>query len=366
MTEGVAEAPVAGPPPMFEGGMSAAQYEKTAVFVRSDLEHLFDDVGVDKANFEPDVVFSDPLNRFVGIDAYLLNIQFLRVAFRPQFKLNALAQTGPWELQARWTMSLTMPSPLPSLWNPPVAFTGVSIYDINPKTGLVAKHTDFWDSLPADKQRFLSRDAVRDFVQMATNLEQTPKLESPSYELLMRTADYEVRQYADFRVAETPTNSSNLVDGEGFNTLAQYISGDAKQDMTTPVFTTADAVDTAGVAMQFVLEEGNETPRPSNDRVTTRDVSFGLVAARRFSGIAPIADVDRESGELLRALKRDGVQILMGSGSESVEAASVKEEDRVVLARYNEPSCPPWARRNEVLVPITGFKLPDKWEEPTK
>ena len=114
-----------------------------------------------------------------------------------------------------------------------------------------------------------------------------------------------MRRYEAFDVAETPTGSSELVgSGEGFNALAGYIFGDAKQAMTTPgarragartrvrvyvhtdarthfhthahartsdmhthththtrirayapVFTTPDADVTAGVAMQFVLEK---------------------------------------------------------------------------------------------------------------
>ena len=70
-------------------------------FIVEDLEHLFDDVGVNKANFEQDVVFADPLNRFENIDAYLLNIAFLRRVFRPDFTRHAIKQTGPWEFQVR-------------------------------------------------------------------------------------------------------------------------------------------------------------------------------------------------------------------------------------------------------------------------
>ena len=45
----------------------------------------------------------------------------------------------------------------------------------------------------------------------------------------------QVRRYEAFDVAETPTGSSELVgSGEGFNALAGYIFGDAKQAMTTP------------------------------------------------------------------------------------------------------------------------------------
>ena len=113
------------------------------------------------------------------------------------------AHLTPAPNQVRWTMSLRMPSfgPLRSLWDPPVSFTGVSVYGISPSTGRVATHTDYWDSLPrGDAQKFLSTDAVRDFVGMAASLEQTPELESPEYALLLRTADYEVRERACERI----------------------------------------------------------------------------------------------------------------------------------------------------------------------
>ena len=42
---------------------------------------------------------------------------------------------------------------------------------------------------------------------------------------------------------------------------------------------------------------------------------------------------------------------------------AVGGEDRAFVARYNEPSAPPFARRNEVLVPLEGFELPEQWEE---
>ena len=312
-----------------------------------------------RANFEPDVVFADPLNKFENLEAYLLNIAFLRVAFRPDFELHALAQTGPWEFQARWTMRLAMPSfgPMRSVWDPEVAFTGVSIYGIKPETGRVATHTDYWDSLPRDAQKFFSVQAARDFLGMAGSLERTPDLETPKYTLLKRAAEYEVRRYEPYEVASTPTGSGQLVGnaaaGMSFNALAGYIFSEAKQDMTTPVFTSPEAAEdtTAGVEMQFVVEDGTAEGgvAPSNPAVTTRRLDVGCVAARRFSGVVTDGDVARETKSLLAALDADGV--------------AHAPEDKVFCAQYNEPSTPGPARRNEVLVPLIDFSLPEKWVE---
>ena len=58
------------------------------------------------------------------------------------------------------------------------------------------------------------------------NLQLTPDLDTPRYTVLKRTADYEIRKYDPYIVAEVPMPSaSGPAAGDGFNDLARYIFG---------------------------------------------------------------------------------------------------------------------------------------------
>jgi hypothetical protein len=47
-------------------------------FLRADLEHLFDDVGIDASAYDTVVEFKDPITRYSSLQGYLFNIQMLR------------------------------------------------------------------------------------------------------------------------------------------------------------------------------------------------------------------------------------------------------------------------------------------------
>ena len=61
----------------------------------------------------------------------------------------------------------------------------------------------------------------------------TPGLESPRYEVLRKTKEYEVRQYEPYLAAETDMpSSSGAAAGDGFNDLAAYIFGGNSRYLT--------------------------------------------------------------------------------------------------------------------------------------
>lgn len=76
--------------------------------------------------------------------------------------------------------------------------------------------------------------------------------EEPVYESIQTNADYDLRHYASYRVAEiTVSGVFNQVGNEAFRILAGYISGDnqgeAKIAMTAPVSQPpTDAADAEG------------------------------------------------------------------------------------------------------------------------
>ena len=58
------------------------------------------------------------------------------------------------------------------------------------------------------------------------NLQLTPDLDTPRYTVRKRTAEYEIRKYDPYIVAEVPMPSaSGPAAGDGFNDLARYIFG---------------------------------------------------------------------------------------------------------------------------------------------
>ncbi|CAG9465527.1 unnamed protein product [Pedinophyceae sp. YPF-701] len=322
--------------------------EEMAEFLRKDLVHLFDDVGIDRSMYSDKVEFRDPLTKYGSISGYLANIKMLGVLFRPQFFLHDVRRTGEYELTTRWTMSMKLWwSPLP-FWRPSMEFTGESFMTVDPEEWKFNRHIDIWDSI--QQQEYLSKEAFQDLVAQLGTFFKVPDLETPQYMLLRRAADYEVRRYEPYSVAEYAPATA---DRRGsFQSLARYIFGGnargEKMAMTTPVFT-----EPAG-RMQFVMGStywgrSAELPPPLDGAVATRDVPGGVYAVRRFSGRSDPDLVRVQHGQLRAAIQRDGLK---------AEPAT-EGDPGFVLAQYNEPSTPDWQRLNEVLVPLSEF---DIWE----
>ncbi|OWM81758.1 heme-binding-like protein At3g10130, chloroplastic [Punica granatum] len=195
-------------------------------------------------------------------------------------------------------------------------------------------------------------------------------VETPKYQVLRATADYEIRLYGSSVVAQVtydPAQFKGDKDG-GFTLLAEYIgafgnpknSRPEKVAMTAPVITksspsesiamTAPVVTTEGgggeggsraVTMQFILPsskytKAEEVPRPTDDRVVIREEGerkFGVV---KFGGIATEKVVKEKVDKLRESLERDGYKV---TGDH-------------LLARYNPPWTLPPLRTNEVMIPI--------------
>jgi hypothetical protein len=87
-------------------GLSAADAERLCEFLRADLPHLFDDVGIDRSAYDDRVRFRDPITRHDSIDGYLLNIRLLKLLFRPDFYLHAVKQV---RRSGLWRMARTRP-----------------------------------------------------------------------------------------------------------------------------------------------------------------------------------------------------------------------------------------------------------------
>lgn len=188
-------------------------------------------------------------------------------------------------------------------------------------------------------------------------------VETPKYELIQSTADYEIRKYEPSVVAEVtydPTQFRGNRDG-GFTVLAKYIGAigqpqnikSEKVAMTAPVITksekismTAPVVTGGGgeegkpVTMQFVLpskyKKAEEAPKPVDGSVVIRKEGERKLAVVRFSGIATEGVVAQKVENLKKSLEKDGHKVI----------------GDFVLARYNPPWTLPSLRTNEVMIPV--------------
>ncbi|KAG8372660.1 hypothetical protein BUALT_Bualt12G0089700 [Buddleja alternifolia] len=320
--------------------------QKLVDFLYDDLPHLFDDQGIDRTAYDERVKFRDPITKHDSISGYLFNIAMLRKLFGPQFQLHWVKQTGPYEITTRWTMVMTFVL-LP--WKPELVFTGTSVMGINPETNKFCSHADYWDSI--ENNQYFSVEGLLDVVKQLRYYK-TPDLETPKYQILKRTASYEVRKYEPFIVVET--NGEKLSGSGGFNSVAGYIFGKnsaaEKIPMTTPVFTQAFDPEISKVSIQIVLPSGKDMsrftlislPAPNEEEIRLRKVEGGIAAVSKFSG-KPIEDIVREKEKALRStLIKDGLRPQAGC----------------LLARYNDPGRT-WSftMRNEVLIWLEEYSL---------
>lgn len=186
-------------------------------------------------------------------------------------------------------------------------------------------------------------------------------IEEPAFETERREGDFEIRRYAPMIVAETmvegdPWSASN----EGFRVIAGYIfgnnvsvrgTGSEKVAMTAPVsletapekiaMTAPVTTEAAGgrFRMHFVMPAQytmQTLPRPTDARVSLREIPAQRMAVVRFSGFSGEDKVKEKTGELLDWLRAQGF-----------EPAGPAQ-----LARYDPPWTLPFLRRNEVMVAL--------------
>ncbi|KAI4377363.1 hypothetical protein MLD38_015002 [Melastoma candidum] len=319
---------------------STVDVDSLVDFLYEDLPHLFDDQGIDRTAYDERVRFRDPITKHDTIAGYLLNIALLKVVFRPLFQLHWVKKTGPYEITTRWTMVMTF-MPLP--WKPELVFTGTSVMGVNPDNGKFCSHVDYWDSIKQND--YFSLEGLLDVIKQLRYYK-TPELDTPKYQILKRTAKYEVRKYEPFLVAET--SGDKLSGSKGFNDIAGYIFGknssEEKIPMTTPVFTQALDSEMSKVSIQFSLpldKDFSSLPKPNQETISLKKVEGGIVAAIKFSG-KPTEDIVLEKEKELRSgLITDGLRPKSGC----------------LLARYNDPRTKTFIMRNEVLIWLEQFSL---------
>ncbi len=180
-------------------------------------------------------------------------------------------------------------------------------------------------------------------------------IETPAYEVLLQTAEYEVRGYAPMLVAEVDMRPG--ADDGGFRVLADYIFGNntrreamamtapvvdaqrsEKMAMTAPVMNSQQGERTV---MRFVMETKYTRatlPQPNDSRVRIVELPARTLAVRRYHGGWSMERFGEERDALLAAVARDG---LISRGA-------------VEFARYDPPFMPWFMRTNDVWVEIVA------------
>eukprot|EP00878_Enallax_costatus_P001910 GHUV01002072.1.p1 GENE.GHUV01002072.1~~GHUV01002072.1.p1 ORF type:complete len:392 (+),score=97.89 GHUV01002072.1:162-1337(+) len=321
--------------------------DETAEFLQLELPRIFRTGEITTSRYAEDVVFEDPVTRFTDKNGYMIMVRALKTLFNVKFELHDVQATQPDQITTRWSMTMKVWE-LP--WQPTLLFSGRSFYQVDPATGLILSHRDVWDSL--DNNNYLSPEAVALVIRQLLQVQLTPDLEQPDYQLLKAMKDYEIRRYEPFIVAETALPAGETpASGSGFMDLAGYIFGgnsqSEKMEMTTPVYTRSPAASgRSTTSMQFPMEskfpDVDTLPEPNSNKVVKKQIPGRYVAAIRFSGLPFDWEVTGAERQLRQAVIRDGLQPAAGYS----------------LARYNEPFVPPPLRRNEVLIDLVDCDWP--------
>ena len=182
--------------------------------------------------------------------------------------------------------------------------------------------------------------------------------EEPEFKIVKKIGDIELRQYANYTVAELVVPGPSAEAGsQAFPILAGYIfgknKGDRKLAMTAPVTQAAVAVkldmtapvtQTAspdGFIVQFVLPKGvtlANAPEPLDARIHLREIVSHQVAVIQFSGFWSEENYRDHLAQLQSVLR----------------GANVTWSGEPVYSRYNPPFTPWFMRRNEIWLRVAA------------
>ena len=181
--------------------------------------------------------------------------------------------------------------------------------------------------------------------------------EQQEYRVLDAQGDVELREYAPCVVADVVmSGSAEQAGSAAFQPLFRYISGanrgaeslamtapviqqstSERLAMTAPVI--QEAAGTDAWTVSFVLPAGrplSDYPVPSDPRVSLRSIPAETAAAIRWSGRWTESNIARRTEELRHAIAESGWQ----------------ESGEPRWARFDPPWKPPFARRNEIVIPV--------------
>ena len=164
----------------------------------------------------------------------------------------------------------------------------------------------------------------------------------PSYTLLHKKKNIEIRQYSEYIVAKTTVslNNGRKLENNMFRTLASYIFGRNQKNqnipMTAPVTTFKD--DNAYNMLFYMLNSNNikDLPSPSGQDITFEKFNLDKCAVIRFSWFVNNRKIIKYKRKLQKFLDNN----------------EYKTTSPFMINRYDSPWKLPFMRRNEILVKI--------------
>lgn len=183
-------------------------------------------------------------------------------------------------------------------------------------------------------------------------------IEEPTYQVLSKAGDYEVRLYEPYIIAQTTVSGDyDEAMSDGFREIAGYIfGGNSRKNkiaMTAPVLENAQGISQIIAMTAPVLDTGTskkrlvafvmpsryrleDLPVPNSNKVSFVEIAETKVAVLSYGFYTNEARIEAKKMELLSLLKADGVNV----------------KGAVTSARYNPPLSMPLFLRNEVIVQI--------------
>lgn len=182
--------------------------------------------------------------------------------------------------------------------------------------------------------------------------------EQPSYKVVAKQENKEIRKYDSYIIAKTTVSGSfKDAQSEGFRILAGYIFGKNKSQqkiaMTAPVVQKSESEKISMTAPVVISPNENKTwtmtfsmpskftletlPVPTDERVKLEKVNGKLVAALTFTGFWNESKNAEKALELTEWMK----------GFQEYQLASPP-----MFAGYNPPWTLPFLRRNEMLIEL--------------
>lgn len=203
----------------------------------------------------------------------------------------------------------------------------------------------------------IAKGVVLGFLFTACSVVGYRTTEEPSYEVLRKEGDFEIREVSPIIVAEvTSFGDYDSASGDSFRKLAKYIFGENRREkkisMTAPVFQekSEKIAMTAPVfqeknenrwVMQFTMpkEYTMETlPKPVDSEISIREIPARKIAVITYSGTLNEKNIAAKSQELEEWISKNGYRAVSPPRS----------------AGYDPPWTLPFLRRNEIQIDIEG------------
>ena len=169
-------------------------------------------------------------------------------------------------------------------------------------------------------------------------------IETPTYKLLEKKGNIEIRVYAPMVIAKTIVKESyDSALSKGFRRIANYIFGGNNKEMsismTAPVISKKSISNPGLYEVLFVMPKEyslEDLPKPNFTSVSLEKKNLGKVICIKFGGWATEKKVERLQIDLIKSISDMGLET----------------KGDFLVAQYNSP----WGihpfRRNEILVQI--------------